>query len=120
MKTHLDKITVVLEELLNIHSTMTRHHVTRTLRTPGPHRILSVIKATADTVSTVAIDASYHSRRKSRWKEASGGTVLERFDQSQVQTDGDTVLMVCNRPCRTERYIRSLAANIRAVSHDWV
>ncbi len=51
---------------------------------------------------------------------AGGGTVLERFDLSQLQTDEEIVLMVCNRPCRTERYIRSLAANIRAVSHDWV
>ena len=51
---------------------------------------------------------------------AGGGTVLERFDLSQLQLDEETVLVVCNRPCHTERYIRSLAANIRAVSHDWV
>ena len=49
-----------------------------------------------------------------------GGTVLERFDLSQIEMEEDIVLMVCNRPCRTERYIKSLAANIRSVSHDWV
>ncbi len=51
---------------------------------------------------------------------AGGGKILERFDHSQLLEDDDTVLVVCNRPCRTERYIRSLAARIRAVSHDWV
>ena len=51
--------------------------------------------------------------------EAGGGVVLERFDQLFMETD-ITILVICNRPCRTERYIRSLAANIRSVSHLWV
>lgn len=51
---------------------------------------------------------------------AGGGKVLERFELSCLQPDDETVLLVSNRPCRTERYIRAIAANIRAVSHDWV
>lgn len=64
--------------------------------------------------------APYYKERIRRQLEAGGGRVLERFDRSQLQVDEDTLLVVCNRPCRTERYIRSLAANIRAVSHLWV
>lgn len=62
----------------------------------------------------------YYKEYIKRQLTAGGGTVLERFDLSQLQMEEDTVLLVCNRPCLTERYIRSLATGIRAVSHDWV
>lgn len=62
----------------------------------------------------------YYKEYIKRQLEAGGGTVLERFESCQFKMDESIVLVVCNRPCRTERYIRSLAANVRAVSHDWV
>lgn len=73
-----------------------------------------------DEVEPYMNPTPYYKAHIKRQLVAGGGTVLERFDLSQLQMDGETVLVICNRPCRTERYIRSLAANIRAVSHDWV
>lgn len=62
----------------------------------------------------------YYKEHIKRQLTAGGGLVLDRFEYGQFQTDDEIVLLVSNRPCLTERYIRSLAANIRAVSHDWV
>ncbi|KZS19883.1 Uncharacterized protein APZ42_013658 [Daphnia magna] len=73
-----------------------------------------------DEVEPYINPTPYYKEHIKRQLTAGGGRVLERFDLSQLEMDEGTVLIVCNRPCRTERYIRSLAANIRAVSHDWV
>ena len=62
----------------------------------------------------------YHKQHLRRQLEAGGGLVLDRFDQAYAERFDREILVVATRPCRTERYIRSLAAAIRAVPHTWV
>jgi len=73
----------------------------------------------SDEVEPYLEPTVYHKNYLRKQLEAGGGTVLERFEQAYADTS-TTILVIANRPCRTERYVRSLAANIRAVSHDWV
>ena len=91
-------------------------------RTLKPLEIPDGVEMTDDLEQYQDQSVPYHKEYIEQQIKAGGGIVLERFDHNYltaVETDV-TVLLVCNRPCRTERYIRSLAANIRPVSHLWV
>lgn len=72
-----------------------------------------------DDVEPYMTPTIYHKDYIREQLEKGGGVVLERFDHASLNTK-DKILVIANRPCRTERYIRAIAANIRAVSHDWV
>jgi len=73
----------------------------------------------SDDVEPYLTPTAYHKDYLRKQLEKGGGVVLERFEHATLRTN-DKVVVIANRPCRTERYIRAIAANIRAVSHDWV
>ncbi|XP_073960392.1 uncharacterized protein isoform X3 [Choristoneura fumiferana] len=64
-------------------------------------------------------DRPFNKERLKEQLEAGGGLVYSHFDDVPKNKYSVTKL-IAPRPCLTAKYIQSLAADIRAVSHQWV